>query len=314
MDLRGGTEYVVRSIFLPHLEQNYEQLLTVSQGADLIVSHTLAYAVPLVAEKLGLPWLSVYLQPAGIFSSYDPPALPAAPVLTAARGFGRWPYRAILALGKLASRSWIVPIEALRSRLGLPPSPRHPMVEPYSPYGSLAWFSRLLAVPQPDWPPRTTITGFPFYDKQTAEQAGLDPALEAFLARGEPPVVFTLGSAAVFDPGTFYEQSLIAVRRTGLRAVLLVGEEGMSALSKTTTERIYVGAYAPYSALMPRALLNVHQGGIGTTAQALRSGRPMLVVPFSHDQPDNAERVTKLGVARMIPRSAYTAQKAEAAL
>lgn len=188
------------------------------------------------------------------------------------------------------------------------------LMEPYSPHGSLAWFSRVLASPQPDWPPRTVITGFPFYDKGPAEPVGLDPTLEDFLEGGAPPVVFTLGSAAVFDPGTFYEQSLTAVRRMGLRAVLLVGKEGMSSLAQAPSDRIYIGEYAPYSALFPRAELIVHQGGIGTTAQALRAGRPMLVVPYSHDQPDNAERVVRLGVARTISRSSYTWQKAEAAV
>jgi rhamnosyltransferase subunit B len=53
----------------------------------------------------------------------------------------------------------------------------------------------------------------------------------------------------------------------------------------------------------------VHQGGIGTTAQALRSGRPAIVVPHSHDQPDNAYRVTALGVARTIFPQAYRASR-----
>jgi rhamnosyltransferase subunit B len=67
--------------------------------------------------------------------------------------------------------------------------------------------------------------------------------------------------------------------------------------------------YAPYGDLLPQAALTIHQGGIGTTGQALRSGRPMLVVPFSHDQPDNARRVKELGVARVIPRSKYRADR-----
>jgi UDP:flavonoid glycosyltransferase YjiC (YdhE family) len=65
---------------------------------------------------------------------------------------------------------------------------------------------------------------------------------------------------------------------------------------------------APYSKLFPRALVNVHQGGIGTIAQALRAGKPMLVVPYSHDQPDNAARVERLGVARVLTRRNYRQQ------
>ncbi len=78
-------------------------------------------------------------------------------------------------------------------------------------------------------------------------------------------------------------------------------------LPRPLPESIYVASYVPYSQIMPKARAIVHQGGIGTTAQALRSGRPMIVVPWSHDQPDNAERVRKLGVGRTIPRSRYRA-------
>src|SRR5262249_35831552 len=51
----------------------------------------------------------------------------------------------------------------------------------------------------------------------------------------------------------------------------------------------------------------VHQGGVGTTAAAMRAGRPMLVVPFSHDQPDNAERLRRHGVARVLARHQVSA-------
>ncbi|MDX1661825.1 MAG: glycosyltransferase, partial [Gemmatimonadota bacterium] len=64
----------------------------------------------------------------------------------------------------------------------------------------------------------------------------------------------------------------------------------------------------------PRAAAIVHQGGIGTLGQALRAGRPMLVVPHSHDQPDNAHRATRLGVARTIRPTAYRADRVVAEL
>jgi len=72
--------------------------------------------------------------------------------------------------------------------------------------------------------------------------------------------------------------------------------------------------YAPYSALLPHAAVVVHHGGIGTTAQALRAGQPMLVVPFVNDQLDNAERARNLGVARVVDKRSYTAKRAQAEL
>jgi UDP:flavonoid glycosyltransferase YjiC (YdhE family) len=159
-------------------------------------------------------------------------------------------------------------------------------------------------VEQKDWPANTLIAGFCFYDSD-AGNAALPPHLEEFVAAGEPPVVFTLGSAAVLAAGDFYEQSARAAMRLGVRAVLLIGNDPRNKPQTPLPDSICVAEYAPYSALFPRAKLVVHQGGVGTTAQCLRAGRPMLIMPYSHDQPDNARRMTRLGVARVIQRSSY---------
>jgi UDP:flavonoid glycosyltransferase YjiC (YdhE family) len=65
--------------------------------------------------------------------------------------------------------------------------------------------------------------------------------------------------------------------------------------------------YVPLAAVLPRAAAIVHQGGIGTCAEALRAGIPSLVIPFGFDQPDNAERLRGLGVARVLPRKRVSA-------
>ena len=66
--------------------------------------------------------------------------------------------------------------------------------------------------------------------------------------------------------------------------------------------------YAPFSELFPYAAVVVHQGGSGTTAQALRAGRPALVMPCGFDQPDNAARVKRIGAGLTIARNRYNAQ------
>jgi rhamnosyltransferase subunit B len=88
-----------------------------------------------------------------------------------------------------------------------------------------------------------------------------------------------------------------------------VGEFAPNALSHPLPPDVAVFPYAPYSELFTRASINVHQGGVGTTAEALRSGRPMLVVPFAFDQPDNAARAVELGVARSVRIGRYSASR-----
>ena len=77
-------------------------------------------------------------------------------------------------------------------------------------------------------------------------------------------------------------------------------------MNQSLPETMCVAEYAPYSALFDRAAMVVHQGGVGTTAQCLRAGKPMLIMPYSHDQPDNARRMRRLQVARVIQRGNYT--------
>src|ERR1022692_4738954 len=88
MDLRKGSEYVIREFMMPVLRESYEDTLAAAEGADLLVSHVLTFTTRLVAEKKGIPWASTFLQPLGFFSVYDPPVLPPAPFLSKLRILG----------------------------------------------------------------------------------------------------------------------------------------------------------------------------------------------------------------------------------
>ena len=311
MDIRKGTERTLREILFPAIRQSYRELLAAVQangGADLLLAGELVYQAPIVAEVTGIPWASYVLAPLSFFSRYDAPVLPPYPTLArlqpALPGMGR----AIARFARWVTRSWPEPIYQLRSELGLSRGPDPIFEAKHSPYLVLAMFSPLLGEPQPDWPASTKVTGFVFYDGDAGHR-DIPPAVEDFLQQGPPPLVFTLGSAAVLDAGDFYQQSALAAGLTGQRAVLLVGSDPRN-IPGDTPQNVCIANYAPYSRLFPRASVIIHQGGVGTTAQALNSGKPMLVMPYSHDQPDNARRVRRLGVARVIRRRKYTAETA----
>ncbi len=174
----------------------------------------------------------------------------------------------------------------------------------YSPTQVLGLFSPLLAKTQPDWPPNARLTGAIPYNGQAMEQP-LAPELEAFLAAGEPPIVFTLGSAA----GAFYRESVAAVRRLGARAVLLIGSHPDNRPEAELPDSVHVEPFAPHAALFPRAAVIMHPAGIGTVHQCLRAGRPSLAVPYANDQPDNAYRLERLGVSRTLRPGRYRAQR-----
>jgi UDP:flavonoid glycosyltransferase YjiC (YdhE family) len=312
LDVKHGSEYVVRQMLLPHLRKSYDGLKAAISNADLLLTHPLVFAGPLVAETTGIPWVSSVLGPLAFLSAYDPPVLAPFPSWRYLRPLGPWVNGRLFSLGKQLTRSWSEPVGQFRNELGLEPGLDHLFEGQHSPTLILALFSQLFAASQPDWPPQTCVTGFMFCD--CLGGTDLSPELSSFLDDGPAPIVFTLGSSAIFDAGNFYTESARAAEQLGYRAVLLVGQRNRHLFSEWQSNRIAVVDYAPHAELFPRAAAIVHQGGIGTTAQALRSGRPMLVVPFSFDQPDNAARVTRLGVARTLPRHRYTANRVVAEL
>ena len=306
-----GARFLVRDFLMPFVEPMYDQLLAAAQDADVIVSHPLTFAAPLVAERLRRPWVGSALAPLSVFSRKDPPLIAYGPRFAAIHRRVPALSTLVIPIGKRVTRSWVAPIAALRQRIGLPPG-GHPLYEgQFSPFLNLAMFSRVLAEPQSDWPPKTVITGAVSYPSDER----MPDALAAFLDRGEPPIVFTLGSSAVSAGGApaFFDASASAAQALRRRAVLLVG-----AASKhqpvVDADRIFVADWAAHAPLFRRAAVVVHQGGSGTMHTAFAAARPMVIVPFAHDQPDNAARAERLGTARVIYPRQYTASRVAAVL
>lgn len=311
MDLRRGSEFVLRAMVLEPLADSLDDLLRTCEGADLVVTHVLSVAAVTAAEKLGVPRVHSVLQPFAMWSAHDLPRFPNLPGSAALRHAPLALRRALYATARAMTASWFAPLHALRARLGLPRLASHPVLQMESPLANLALFSPRFGPPQPDWPAHTVATGFP----EWTSTLGRDARLEAFLDAGEPPLVFTLGSSAVHVAGDFWPEAVATARRLGRRAIVLTGHD-VSGTHAPPPEGADVLAlpFAPHARLFPRAAAVVHQGGIGTTARALAAGRPMLVVPWSHDQPDNAARCERLGVARVLRRSRFRAAPAADAL
>jgi UDP:flavonoid glycosyltransferase YjiC (YdhE family) len=303
MDPKRGSEVVINELAVPAARDAFADLMAATEDADFLVTHPIAFAGPLVAGVRQLPWMSTVLAPISFFSAYDFPALPNAPQVVHLTRLSPWIGRGLMAMARSITRKWTTPILAFRQELGLP-AVGDPLYEgQFSPYGTLAMYSRVLGQPQADWPARTHLTGFVFYQ----QPGGLSAELEAFFQAGPPPVVFTLGSSAVGAAGSFYDESVRAASAAGLRAVLLVGRQGVNQIAGSLPAGMMTVDYAPHALVFERAAAIVHHGGVGTTGQALRSGRPMLVVPHAHDQPDNAHRVKSLGVARVLDARKYKA-------
>ncbi|MGC8518809.1 MAG: glycosyltransferase [Steroidobacteraceae bacterium] len=308
-----GPQRLFEAMINAPLRRACEALHTATEDVSIAVSHPLTPALALMAEARGVPWLSSVLAPFSLFSLCDPPVIPNLRWLQHLPRIGRWPHSAVHHLVRTAARRWERPLRALRAELGLAPIAGAQLIDgQFSPFGTLALFDPQLAPPQPDWPARTVLCGAALHD--AADPADpVAPALERleqFLAAGAPPVVFALGSSAVWLARDYWRHAIAACSHLGVRGVLLTGEPLRQRLPST----IAAFDYLPYSLLFPRAAAIVHQAGIGTLAQALRCGRPQLLTPAGFDQFDNAARAARLGVGRILPlrRAHHSARLAHA--
>lgn len=305
--VKGG-EFFVREM-MQDIGATYQDTHEAVRQSDFVISNPFALTTPLVCRDLNITWLSTILAPMFFMSVYDPPIQSAAPWLRSVNHWSPALYRGLFGLIKKVAQSWTKPLYAFCEAQRIPAPNANPLFEgQYSPHGTLAMFPYCLATPQPDWPVNTRITGFPLFSSEEAETHTLSK-LDTFLQSGEPPLVFALGSSAVHIAPEFFRTSALIAKKLNRRAVLVAGplDAGIE-----ETEGIFVVKYVAYSRLFRHASVIIHQGGIGTLAQAICAEKPMLIVPFGFDQFDNAERLTKLGVAETIKRKNYTTDTASA--
>jgi UDP:flavonoid glycosyltransferase YjiC (YdhE family) len=304
MDPKSGSGYLLNEMLFPSVRDGYEDLLQAVTKADLLLTHPISFAGPLVAQTTGIPWVSSVLAPVSFFSAYDPPVPP----------FWAW-MRHVQLLGPRFQAAFFRQVKKVyqnktyddfRGELGLPDRGSPVFEGQHSPTLILALFSKLFAQPQPDWPPQARVTGFAFYDGRN--ELEMPPELVRFLDDGTSPIIFTLGSSAVWVARDFYRESIAAAKALGRRAVLLIGDD-RNQLPESLPEGMIAVNYAPFEALLARACAMVHHGGVGTTSQGLRAGIPTLIVPFAFDQPDNAAHAARLGCSRTLPRTKYKAAR-----
>lgn len=149
------------------------------------------------------------------------------------------------------------------------------------------WF----APQQPDWPEQTRLTGFPLFDEKGIREVPAE--VESFLNAGEPPIIFTPGSAMAHGHA-FFREAVKALKQLNRRGILI--SPFTDSLPADLPANVRHFPYIPFSQVLPRAAALVYHGGIGTCAQALQAGIPHLVQPMAHDQFDTLSRVRDLGV------------------
>lgn len=271
----------------------------VIRGETVLGAHVLDYASRTHHDLHGTPIASIHFAPVGLRSFYESPQMfrmlmqPWLP---------KWFRRLQFWLAdKVVDYILAGAINDLRKDLGLAPVKRVMHKWYFSPQLVLGLFPDWFAPPQPDWPPNTKLTGFPLWDESTT--TALSPEIDAFLAAGEPPVVFAPGSANA-DVPWFFSAAVKACQNLGCRGILL--SRYSQHIPPSLPDHVIHAEFVPFSHLLPRAAALVHHGGVGTCAQGLSAGLPQLVMPLAFDQLDNAARLKRLGVADTLPPKKFT--------
>lgn len=289
-----GVRVVMEGV-VSRVPAGYELLKSLcDEGPAVVAASPLAFGARIAQEKLGIPMATVHLQPS-VFHSASAPAV--QPPLPLASWAPRW-WNA--GLYRLVDRLVIDPmvggrINAFRKGLGLPRVSRLLHGWWHSERLVIGMFPDWFAPPQPDWPGQVRLAGFPLWDERGVTE--LDPALTGFIDKVGPPIVFTPGSAMRFGKA-FFQTAVEACERLGRPGVLLTryGEQVPGSLP----DSVRWFSFAPFSRLLPSCAALVHHGGIGTSSQGLAAGVPQLLMPMAFDQPDNAARLRRLGVAEAL--------------
>ena len=265
----------------------------------IVVSRANSLGARLAQEKLGVPLVTIQLQPAAFRSIHDAPGLPLPNF--AGRATRKLAWSMIDAgLGCTITP----PLNRFRSELGLAPVRRPLRSWIYSPDLVLGFFPDWFGAPQLDWPSNTHAVGFSRLDE--GEFRGVPRECEEFLAGGESPIIFTRGShSRSLEALRFFETSIEIARLFNRRAILLARERDW--IPKDLPNNVGYFGYVPLSKVLPRAAAMIHHGGLGTTAHAFAAGIPQIAVPLSDDQPDNAARIERLGAGVRISPARYQA-------
>ncbi|WP_310618541.1 glycosyltransferase [Flexibacterium corallicola] len=273
---------------------------------DLVLFHPKALAGPHIAERLGIP--AVLANPVPMFVPTSERPVIGIPDLKLGGWYNRFSYRVIRALFGQFSGKYV---KEFRSDIGL--APRFSLFK--TGHGDdipvLDAYSEAILPRPSDWPDRVCITGYWFLERQ--HDWVPSPKLEAFLKAGPPPVYIGFGSMAGRNPERLARTTVKALESAGLRGILARGWGGLKP-SKLPDTILQIDQ-APHDWLFPQMAAIVHHGGAGTTAAALRAGKPSIVVPFFGDQFFWAKNAYKMGVSpKPIPQKKLAVESFSAAL
>lgn len=306
---RRQLDFLIREVFYAFAAEVAREVLDVVTDwrPDVLVFDAFTHVARIVASASGLPWATTSVAPGlmpgrgahpyGIGLSYPPNALQrlATPLF--------W------ALFHMAARRHDRQFNAISAEFGVRPIRNSFLASTVSPYLVLALFPPEFEYPRPAWPSQMHFVGPSLWDRPH------DYAVPNWLEElpGERPLIYaTIGTVQSIYQSSFFGRLFAAAQ--GLAADVVVTTGGNPDTLPAPPENVRVERYVPNSVIIPKARVVLHHGGVSSTMGTLLHGKPAVVTPFTHDQPENAQRLRWLGAGTAVDPYAATSEELRKAI
>jgi sterol 3beta-glucosyltransferase len=279
----------LKEVIMLGYQRTMYDFLEASKDADLIIYHPKALAATDIAEFRKIPCICMPPVPIIVPISEFP-----SMAISASKNFGPTWNRLTYKISAFGLASFMKMINQFRrEELKLP---KRKVTENYLDINGKSIpvvypISASLFRDVKSWKDKVYLPGFFYLDN---EEETLDEKIQNFLSKGTKPIVISFSSMPLKEPNGFLEMIKKVVDKTGERVILITGSSGIEVME---SDNILMVQQISHRLIFPVAKGIIHHGGIGTVAEALRSGRPQLIIPFSVDQPFWAERLYKQGYA-----------------
>lgn len=279
----------LKEVIMPGYQRTMNDFLEASKDADLIIYHPKALAATDIAEFRKIPCICMPPVPIIVPISEFP-----SMAISASKNFGPTWNRLTYKISAFGLASFMKMINQFRrEELKLP---KRKVTENYLDINGKSIpvvypISASLFQDVTSWKDKVYLPGFFYLDN---EEETLDEKIQNFLSKGTKPIVISFSSMPLKEPNGFLEMIKKVVDKTGERVILITGSSGIEVME---SDNILMVQQISHRLIFPVAKGIIHHGGIGTVAEALRSGRPQLIIPFSVDQPFWAQRLYKQGYA-----------------
>ncbi len=254
------------------------------------------------AEKFRLPYVKMLLSPNIVFSAYSPPA----PMKWAIpKSLPRFIVRFLLRRNRKTRFKVFCLMEhtqaylATRQRLGCSLT----FQTQSNAVLQLGFFPEWFGMPAKDWPTNLKLVGFPLQNRASNQSRN---ELDRFIEQQGAPLIFTSGTG-VKDVVELFAEGRKICEQLQVPGVFVGGASGADILQGSPL-CLHLD-YIDFEYALSKALAIVHHGGMGTTAQAIKAGIPQLIRPIKYDQPDNADRIYKLGLGTYVMPEKFKAEQ-----